>query len=125
MKLFIGLCLALVAATLVADIWWFDTDDFRVAANVSLVHIALLTAVFTARYAFWSQWWTSRVGPTYLTLKIIMTVVLWQIVIATWWDTDFPGRQQIRFAIYSLGAVAVMAMIDKLVREQRRDRNEV
>jgi len=124
MKWFTGLCAASVGVVLLADIWWLDTDDYRVGANVSLIYIALLTSVFTARYAFWSRWWNSRVGPTYLTLKLLMTLVLWQIVVATWWDTDFPGRQQIRFAIYSLGAVAVLAMINTLVREQRRGRDE-
>lgn len=124
MKWFTGLCVLSIAVVLLADIWWFNSDDYRVAANVSLVYIALLTAVFTARYAFWSQWWRSRVGPTYLALKVIMTVVLWQIVIATWWETDYTGRQQIRFAIYSLGAVAVLAMIRTLVREQRRVHDE-
>ena len=124
MKWFTGLCAASVGVVLLADIWWLDTDDYRVGANVSLIYIALLTSVFTARYAFWSRWWNSRVGPTYLTLKLLMTLVLWQIVVATWWDADFPGRQQIRFAIYSLGAVAVLAMINTLVREQRRGRDE-
>ncbi len=124
MKWFTGLCAASVGVVLLADIWWLDTDDYRVGANVSLIYIALLTSVFTARYAFWSQWWNSRVGPTYLTLKLLMTLVLWQIVVATWWDSDYPGRQQIRFAIYSLGAVAVLAMINTLVHEQRRGRDE-
>lgn len=124
MKWFTGLCAASVGVVLLADIWWFDTDDYRVGANVSLIYIALLTAVFTARYAFWSRWWNSRVGPTYLALKLLMTLVLWQIVIATWWELDYPGRQQIRFAIYSLGAVAVLAMINRLVHEQRRGRDE-
>lgn len=115
---FIELCVFLIAGTLLADIWWLDSDDYRVAANVSLVYVAVFTTVFTVRYAFWSTWWTSRVGPTYLALKIFMSMVLWQIVVATWWDTDFPGRQEIRFAIYSFGAVAVLAMINALVREQ-------
>ncbi|SCX06078.1 hypothetical protein [Mycolicibacterium fluoranthenivorans] len=120
MKWFIRVCVALIGAALLADIWWFEPNTFRVAANVSLIAVAVFTTIFTVRYGFWSKWWTSRVGSAYLALKIFMSMLLWQIVLATWWDTDFPGRQEIRFAIYSLGAVSALAMIPKLVSEQRR-----
>lgn len=125
MKWFIGASVALIAGVLLSDIWWLEPDDFRVAANVCLTGLAVFTNIFTVRYAFWSKWWASRIGPTYLALKILMSMVLNQIVLAIWWDTDFPGRQEVRFAIYGFSWVAVLAMIDKLVREQRRRRDEL
>ena len=124
MKQFIIAGTVLVCCALLSDIWWWDPDDFRVAANVSLIAVALFTTVFTVRYAFWSRWWTSRVGPAYLALKIFMSMLLWQIAVATWWDSDFPGRQELRFVIYTAGAVAALAMIPKLMYEQRREPEE-
>ena len=121
MKWFIGLALAGVAAVLLGDLWWFDEADFQRAANMSLIYLAVLTMIFTIRYAGWSQWYVNRIGRSYLTFKVVMSMVLIQIVVATWWDPDFPYRQQIRFVIYSLGAIAAIPMLRALIREQRAD----
>jgi hypothetical protein len=51
--------------------------------------------------------------------------VLDQIALSLWWDLDYPFRQQIRFAIYTLGAVAYLPMLVSLLREQSRDRRRV
>ncbi|MCV7208767.1 hypothetical protein [Mycolicibacterium canariasense] len=115
----------MIGGALFSDIWWLDPNHFRIAANVVLVIVALLTTIFTVRYAFWSRWWTSEVGPPYLAMKTMWSLLLWQISLATWWDPDFPGRQELRFAIYSLSALAAVAMIAALVHQQtvrRRDK---
>lgn len=121
MNWFIGLALSGVAAVLLGDIWWFDERDFQRAANMSLIYLAVLTTIFTVRYAGWSQWYVNRIGRSYLVFKIVMSMVLIQIVVATWWDPDFPGRQHLRFLIYSLGAIAAIPMLSALIREQRAD----
>lgn len=110
----------LVAATFAADIW--VPIDYRVAANVSLIYVAVLTTIFILLYGIRSKWRTNHIGRTLFAKSIVLPFVLWQIVIATWWDTDFPFRQQIRFVIYSLGAVAYLTMVVMLAREQKRDR---
>lgn len=120
MKWFIWSSVAVIAALLLGDIWWLDPNDFRVAANTCLAAAALLTTIFTVRYAFWSKWWTSRIGPTYLAFKVLMSALLDQITVSTWWDTDFPGRQELRFAIYAVVVLAAVSMIVKLSREQNR-----
>jgi cell division protein FtsW (lipid II flippase) len=120
-KRFVILGLIGIIAVLASDIWWLDEHDFQRAANVSLIYLAVLTAVFTARYAGWSQWYVNRIGRSYLTFKVVMSLVLAQIVVATWWDPDFPGRQHLRFLIYSLGAIAAIPMLTALIREQRAD----
>lgn len=109
-----------VVATFISDIWF--PVDYRIAANVSLIYIAVLTAVFAVRYAFWSNWRANHIGRTLFAKSVVLPFVLWQIVIATWWDSDYPFRQQIRFVIYTLGAVAYITMVVMLWREQRRDR---
>lgn len=123
MRWFIGITVTLVLAVLVGDIWWFDKEDFHLGANLSLIYMALLVSIFTVRYLTRSQWWVNRIGRNYLVFKIVMTLVLWQVVVATWWDPDFPGRQQIRYLIYSLGAVFAVPLLVSLIREQRADRD--
>lgn len=112
----------LVAATFLSDIWF--PVDYRIAANVSLIYIAVLTTAFAVRYAIWSNWRANHIGRTLMAKSTVLPFVLWQIVAATWLDTDYPYRQQIRFIIYSLGAVAYVTMLFMLWREQRRDRAE-
>ncbi|SHU17881.1 Uncharacterised protein [Mycobacteroides abscessus subsp. abscessus] len=51
-----------------------------------------------------------------------LALVLWQIVLASWWDTEFPLRQQIRYLIYTLGAIVYIPMLISLWSEQQRDR---
>lgn len=109
-----------ITGTIVSDIWC--DIDYEIAANVSLIYIAALSAVFAVRYAGWSKWWTNRIGKVYLAKSAILALVLTQAVLSVWWQDDYPGRQIIRFIIYSLGAVVYVPMLVTLWREQRRDR---
>jgi hypothetical protein len=122
MKWFVGFSTAVIAAVLVADIW--AEIDMRVAANVSLVYMAVGATVFAGRYALWSHWRASQIGPTYLAFKVAMALVLWQIVFAVWVDTDWPGRQHVRFVIYSAGAVAAVVWVATLMRVQKKARQD-
>lgn len=108
--------------TLLADLWW--DVNYRLAANVSLIYIAILTTTFTILYAWRSRWWVNRIGKIYLTKSIVMSLVLVQIVAATWWAADYPGRQHVRFLIYTLGALVYIPMLVSLWREQQRDRRK-
>lgn len=122
MRWFVGFCTVVIVGVLVADIW--APIDMRVAANVSLVYMAVGASVFAARYALWSHWRASQIGPTYLAFKVAMALVLWQIVFAVWADSDWPGRQHVRFVIYSAGAVAAVVWVGTLMRVQKRARRE-
>ncbi|WP_232006033.1 hypothetical protein [Mycobacterium sp. 852013-50091_SCH5140682] len=115
---FLGL--AGIAGTIIADIW-FDID-YGLAADLSLIYIAVLSLAFAFQYAGWSKWWTNRIGKVYLAKSVLIALVLVQAGVTIWWQDDYPGRQIIRFVIYSLGAVAYMPMLVTLIREQRRDR---
>lgn len=110
----------LAAVVVAADVW--SEVDYRVAANVSLIVIAVLVTVFTVLYAGRSNWRASRIGRVFLINGTTLSLVLWQAVAAVWAGTDYPGRHHIRFAIYALGAVAYAAMVVTLWREQQRDR---
>lgn len=114
--------IALIVATMISDVWL--SIDYRIAANVALVLVAILTTMFALLYGFRSNWRANRIGRTLLAKSVVLPFVLWQIVLTVWWDTNFPFRQQIRFTIYGLGAVAFATMVVSLVREQRRDREE-
>ena len=114
----------LMAGTLAADVW-VDFIDYRVAANVSLVYIAVAVTGFALLYGIRSNWVANRIGRAFLTKSVVFSVVLWQIVVATWIDVDYPFRQHIRFVIYSFGALAYVHMVVMLWREQQRDRRVV
>lgn len=111
---------AAISATFLADVWLHI--DYRVAADVSLIHMAVLVTVFTGLYWRRSKWRANRVGKVFLAKGVAFSLVLWQIVAAVWVDTDYPYRHHLRFAIYSLGAVAYAAMLITLWVEQRTDR---
>ncbi len=115
-----GFGAVVVMATYAADIW--REIDYQLAADVSLICIAVFSTAFTIRYAFWSKWWTSRIGKVFLVKSVILSLFLIQAAVSVWWPGDYPGRGMIRFAIYSLGSTAFAAMLATLVREQRRDR---
>lgn len=92
------------------------------AANVALLFLAVLVTLFTGIYLCRSPWWTNRVGRIYVAKSVVLSVVLIQITVASWFSTDYAGRQPIRLAIYVLGALVYVPMIWSLLREQRRDR---
>lgn len=110
----------LIAATFAVDVW--VTIDYRVAANSSLVFLAAFVTLFTVLYAWRSNWMSSTIGKVFLAKGVTFSLVLWQIVLAVWIDTDYFGRQPLRFVIYALGAVAYLAMVVALMREHRADK---
>ncbi|MBU8833582.1 putative phage holin [Mycolicibacterium goodii] len=112
--------LAAIAATFAADIWL--PVDYRIAANTTIPVLAALVIVFATLYGLRSKWWSNRVGPIMLVKSVLLALVLVQISVSQWWDTDYPFRHQIRFTIYSLGAIAYIAMNVELWREQQHDR---
>lgn len=99
--------------------------DYRLAANISLLCVAVLVNVFTLLYLFRSIWWRNEIGKIYLAKCLVLSIVLDQIALSLWWDLDYPFRQQIRFAIYTMGAVVYLPMVVSLLREQARDRRRV
>ena len=104
----------------VSDVWF--TIDYRLGANISLVLAATFVTAFTLLYGVRSLWRSNRIGKIFFTKSVVLAAVLWQIVLASWWDTDYPWRQQIRYVIYTLGAIVYIPMMVSLWREQQRDR---
>ncbi|OYN80479.1 hypothetical protein CG716_09745 [Mycolicibacterium sphagni] len=113
----------LVPATFVSDIW-LDID-YQLAADVSLIVVAVLVNAFTALYGFRSKWRTNRIGGVYLIKCIALSLFLLQATASVWWNEDYPFRQQIRFVIYAYAALVYIPMVITLWREQQRDRREV
>lgn len=117
-----ALAVAAVTGTIVADVW-VDLD-YKLLANIALLAMAVLVIAFALLYGTRSAWWTNRIGRIYLVKSVVLACVLAQIVLAIWWDEEFPGRQHLRFAIYALGAAVYVPMLVSLWLEQRRDRRE-
>lgn len=113
--------LLVITATLVNGLWFHI--DYRLAANVALLCIAALVTVFTALYGLRSRWKSNRIGKVFLVKGVTLSLVLWQSVATVWIGGDYPYRDQIRFVIYAMGAVAYAAMVAMLWREQQNDRH--
>ncbi|MFV8169804.1 hypothetical protein [Mycolicibacterium peregrinum] len=109
-----------IVGIFVSDVWF--TIDYRLGANISLVLAAAFVTAFTVLYGVRSLWRSNRIGKIFFTKSVVLAAVLWQIVLASWWDTDYPGRQQIRYVIYTLGAIVYIPMLWSLWCEQQRDR---
>lgn len=113
-----------VVATVLADLWT-DSIDYRLAANISLIYVAASVSVFTLLYGFRSAWRNNRVGRVFLTKSVIFSVFLTEVTVAAWWDVDYPGRQHVRYVLYTLAAITYVAMVVVLLQEQRRKREIV
>lgn len=109
-----------ICGTFAADV--FLPVDYRIAANTTLIVLAGLVTVFTGLYGFRSRWRSNQIGKIFLVKGVFLALVLWQGAVASWIDTEYPYRQQIRFAIYSAGAVAYIVMLISLWRMQQLDR---
>lgn len=92
------------------------------AANLALLALSVLVTCFTLLYLVRSPWWRNRVGVIYAAKSTILSAVLIQITLSSLVSTEYPGRQPIRLAIYTLGAIAYLPMIWSLAREQAEDR---
>lgn len=115
-------CAILIAIILLCDIL-FDIN-YQFGANLALLVLAALVNAFTLLYAIRSKWRSNRIGRIFLAKCAVLSLVLDQIVLAVWWDLEFPGRQHVRFAIYALGALVYIPMLISLWCEQQRDRGK-
>ncbi|WP_423489007.1 putative phage holin [Mycobacteroides sp. PCS013] len=111
-----------IVGVFISDVWF--GIDYRLGANLSLIFEAVFVTAFTVLYGLRSRPWTNRIGRVFFVKSVALALVLWQIVLASWWDTEFPLRQQIRYIIYTLGAVVYIPMLISLWREQQRDRRQ-
>ena len=90
MRWLYGLAIAVIGIAVVADAW-FDLN-YQLAANIALLVLGALVATFAAvLYALRSRWWANRIGKVYLAKTLVLALVLMQIAVASWWDTDYPA----------------------------------
>ena len=112
--------LLIIVGVFVSDVWL--AIDYRLGANLSLIFAAIFVTAFTLLYGLRSRPGSNRIGKVFLVKSVVLALVLWQIVLASWWDAEFPLRQQVRYTIYTLGAIVYIPMLISLWREQQRDR---
>lgn len=111
-----------IAVTVLSDLW-FD-PNYRTLANVALLTMACLVVFFTLLYVLRSRWNSNKIGLIYAVKCGALSMVLVQATVASWWDLEYPFRQQIRFMIYAIGALVYIPMILSLIREQNRGRGQ-
>lgn len=109
-----------IFGTVLSDIWF--SINYRFAANIALLIMSTLVVSFTLMYVLRSRWQSNEIGLIYAVKCGALSMVLTQATVASWWDLEYPFRQQIRFMIYAIGALVYIPMIVSLVREQQRDR---
>lgn len=111
-----------ITGTFVADIWLPVNYEFD--ANISLIYLAVLVTIFTVVYGLRSNWRGNRVGKVFMIKSVFLSLVLLQIVIASWWDGDYPFRQPIRFILYTAGAWTYAAMVVQLLQLNRAKKHD-
>lgn len=115
-----GIGVGIIAVTFLADVWL--VVDYWRAAAWSLTLGAVFITVFTGLYGVRSNWRANRIGKIFFAKSVLLTVTMWQIVATTWVGQDYPYRNQVRFVIYAVFALAYITMDVALWREQSRDR---
>lgn len=112
---------AVIVTTFLADMIGLPVDYWRAAAW-SLTFGAVFVTIFTALYGTRSNWRSNRIGKIFLAKSVLLTAALWQIVATTWVGQDYPYRNEVRFVIYAVLALAYATMDIALIREQNSDR---
>jgi hypothetical protein len=59
-------------------------EDYRVAANWSLVTLALYSVLFAFRYIFWANWRSNPVGRGFAGAAVLLAIVLTYAALSTW-----------------------------------------
>ncbi len=116
-----------VAAVCVTAVFALDFRvqlDYELAANISLLFLAAFVTGFTVLYVSRSVWWRNEIGKIYLAKCVVLSLVLDQIAVVVWVEADYPFRQQIRFALYTTGAVVYLPMLFSLWTQQTADRRK-
>lgn len=93
-------------------------------ADYALAALAIDTTIFTAVYAIWQPWWKERVSQIYLAKSVLLSLVLLQISASVFAGSDYPYRAEIRFTLYSLGALMMFALLIMLLVLQHRTRSD-
>lgn len=110
-----------IIGTLAADPW-MDTDDYKLGADLSLTYLAILSTCFTIRYVGWANWRANKIGQIFALFSVLLTFTLIQGAVSVLIDPDYPGREYVRFIIYSGGVIGMLGMLVSLWQHQRRDR---
>lgn len=111
------------AAALLVQVQNFVSTDLL--ADVALTLMATAVVLFTILYGYRSAWNTNRIGKVFLVKSVLLSLVLVQVAVSVWTNSDYPFRDEIRLLIYASGFVAFVAMIRTLWREQQRDREPI
>lgn len=95
----------------------------KLVADIALCVLAAGQFAFTAQYVLRSPWWTTEIGKIYALNSVLWTLVVMQVAASVLTESEYPGRQYFRIAIYIGGALAVMVLWWLLRRIQKQGRD--
>lgn len=93
------------------------------AGDFLLMALTLSFLIFTLIYGFFFRWYDNEVGRTMFPAFVLMSLVLMQTSASALSDSDYPGRNPIRIALYGSGFVMMVALIALVVWLYWRKRN--
>ncbi|WP_244971570.1 putative phage holin [Gordonia rubripertincta] len=99
----------------------------KAVADIALCVLALGQFGFTAQYILRSPWWSTEIGKIYALKSVLWTLVVLQVSASVLTESEYPGRQYFRIAIYIGGALAVVVlwwMLGRIQGEGRKARAE-
>lgn len=94
----------------------------KIVADTALCVLATLQLIFTAQYVLRSPWWSTDIGKIYALKSVLWTLVALQVAASVLTESEYPGRQYFRTAIYVGGAVSVFVLWLLLRRIQSQGR---
>lgn len=92
------------------------TDPYGV--TLAITTSALLACLFTGMYMGRSNWRATEVGKVLAWTYLWLSGLLVQIMLSDWTNLSYPGREQVRAALYTALAYSLTRLVITLRRIQ-------
>lgn len=87
-----------------------DSESVVMFANWMLLVITVGYWIFAIVYGTLFKWYNNEVGRVQLPSKVLMACILTQVTASAFNQSDYAYRNEIRFALYLLGAIIVIVV---------------
>lgn len=93
--------------------------------TVVLILVATAASLtFTVRYAFFSKWWLNIVGKMQMNKSFALSLSLGLTTLNVLTNADYPGRDFIRFVVFTYLAASLWIQVFVLIWIQNKSRSE-
>lgn len=124
-RIFTAGLFAIAAVLLAGQAFGFSPQAWRIAADLALTLVAVLSTVWAVVYGLQSSWRSNRVGRVVFVGAVLVSAVLWQAVWHTWARVPYPGQDVIRFVVCAFGAVGFAATLSEFLRSLKTSSGRV